>query len=329
MSPAEASDSADLGREPLNAQEMLAAVDDAIAEQGQWLASLHRAVVCRTDPPGELIAETSEALSEFGHWVARHGDDPLLRQQVFRDLWISFAAMHDAGREVLKAAKGQAVSDRIYDKLVNSSDRFLSNARRMRDAFRKAVSELDPLTGLSNRATMMDELEVEADRSLRSGARLCLALTDIDHFKKVNDTYGHAAGDEVLSVTASRFIACLRPYDSIYRYGGEEFLVALPNANTGTAISVLERLRTNLCRRPVVLEDGRELDVSASFGLAMLWDGLDLKQVIERADQALYKAKQEGRNRVVPWSNALEEDATSEEDAASDAEQGSPDTGGA
>lgn len=299
----------EIRQKPLEARDMLAAVDDAIAEQGAWLSTLHRAVVCRTEPPEDLIAENSEDRTDFGQWADFHADDPLLKQQVFRGLWMSYAAMHDAGRGVLRAAKRGPVAPQVYDRLVAASDRFLAHARRMRDAFRKAVSELDPLTGLSNRVTMMSELAAEAERAERSGSALCLALTDIDHFKKVNDTYGHSAGDQVLAVTASRFVARLRPYDSIYRYGGEEFLIALPNSNTGTAISVLERLRSNLCDRPVDLDDGRALAVSASFGLALVQPDEDLKQTIERADQALYQAKKAGRNRVVPWSEELAEDS--------------------
>lgn len=297
---------------PLTAKDMLAAVDEAIAEQGRWLSDIHRSVVCRAPAPAELTDDRSHESSAFGRWVAAHAGDPLLRQQVFHSLWLAFSAMHEAGRAVLRDGSTGAVPTRCYDRLVDANDRFLSQARRMRDAFRKAVSELDPLTGLSNRSTMMAELAMEADRAQRTGSSLCIALTDIDHFKKVNDTYGHAVGDEVLSVTAARFVAHLRPYDSIYRYGGEEFLICLPNASTGTAISVLERLRGNLADQPIDLEDGRKLPVTASFGLVLMKHGLDLKQAIERADEALYRAKQAGRNRVVPWSEAAEHDGATE-----------------
>ena len=280
--------------------DILNAVDAAIAEQGQWSARWHRSLVCGLPLPDDVKAEGSEHLTEFGRWRTRHGDDPLLTQPAFQGLWERYTAMHDAAQRI--ACSIERPDDRIhpedYDGFLSASDRFLSAARRIRDAFRKAVSDLDPLTGLSNRATMTAELTIEYERAVRSGTPCCLALADIDFFKKVNDTYGHAAGDEVLAATAGRLTSHLRPYDMIYRYGGEEFLICLPNADTDIARAVLERLRESMAERPIKLEDGRDLPVTASFGLAQITKDADLKTVIDRADAALYQSKEHGRNRV-------------------------------
>ena len=289
------------GAKPLVPADILRAVDAAIEEQGRWMTRWHRALVCRIPAEPDLVDPRSDELTQFGRWHDDHRDDPLLSQSAFRELWQSYLDMHRAAR--LVAADTARDADPVeYDDVIDKADEFLTRARRIRDAFRKAVSDLDPLTGLSNRTTMNAELSAEYERAVRSKSPCCLALTDIDHFKKVNDTYGHAIGDEVLAATAGRFLSRMRPYDLIYRYGGEEFLLCLPNADPATAAGVLERLREALADRPIPLPDGRELPVTASFGYCEIDGGVPLKKVIEQADEALYRAKQAGRNRVVGYA---------------------------
>ena len=186
---------------------------------------------------------------------------------------------------------------------------FNGQARRLREAFRKAVSELDPLTGLNNRQIMMSVLARERERAIRTKAPCCFVLADIDHFKAVNDTYGHGAGDHVLRTVAGRFLANLRPYDDIFRYGGEEFLICLPNANEGTATEVTDRLRMSLAEKPVMVLEDTPLELTASFGLRLVTEDTPLKESIEQADRALYQSKHDGRNRLTLWSPALEADA--------------------
>ena len=285
--------------------DILTAVDKAIEEHGRWLTIWHRALVCGLPPDPDIIDPRSATLTAFGAWREAHGQDPLLEQMAFKQLWRSFTEMHHAAGEVARKATTTRVKPEAYDAVIGLSDEFLSRARKIRDAFRKAVSDLDPLTGLSNRTTMMAELTAEYDRALRSGTPCCLALTDIDHFKKVNDTYGHSVGDEVLAATAGRLLSRMRPYDLIYRYGGEEFLLCLPNADPETTAAVLERLRHVLAETPIPLEDGRTLPVTSSFGFALIETGVPLKETIERADQALYSAKKAGRNRVMGYAPGM------------------------
>lgn len=293
---------------PLVPADILRALDAAIEEQGRWMTRWHRSLICGLPPEADVVDENSVDLTEFGHWRAEHGEDPLLSQDAFQELWGEFQAMHDGARQV--ALHGSAkVAPNDYDGVVDKAEAFLTHARRIRDAFRKAVSDLDPLTGLSNRTTMMTDLAAEYERALRSKTPCCLALTDIDHFKKVNDTYGHAVGDEVLAATAGRFLSRMRPYDLIYRYGGEEFLLCLPNAEPETAGVVLDRLRDALAARPIPLEDGRELPVTASFGFTQIRGSVPLKEAIEQADQALYHAKQSGRNRVAGFDAVADDGA--------------------
>jgi diguanylate cyclase (GGDEF)-like protein len=164
----------------------------------------------------------------------------------------------------------------------------------------------DPLTGVWNRRGILDALERELSRARRGGLPTTAALLDLDHFKRINDTYGHAAGDAVLQEAAARMAGSVRPYDMVGRYGGEEFLVILPGCEVADARGTLERVRARVAAEPVATPDG-DVGVSCSIGVACA--RLDLavaaellpqaqQELLKRADEALYTAKRNGRNRV-------------------------------
>ena len=161
----------------------------------------------------------------------------------------------------------------------------------------QALATTDMLTGLLNRRAMTDQLESELARASRSGNPVCVALLDIDHFKKVNDHYGHRMGDEVLRALASLAQGDLRQVDQLCRWGGEEFLLMMPHVDASQAWVALERLRNRIAAHP--MGDSGNLTVTLSAGVAEFCPGEPLERWIERADQALYRAKQEGRNRCL------------------------------
>jgi diguanylate cyclase (GGDEF)-like protein len=156
----------------------------------------------------------------------------------------------------------------------------------------------DALTGLWNRGLVLDGLARELHRAEREERALSVIIVDLDHFKRVNDTHGHPAGDAVLRQAADRFRSALRGYDMIGRYGGEEFLIVLPGCEEARACQVAERLRKALAARPIEAA-GAVVSVTASLGLACATEpGTDSVALIKAADQALYRAKSNGRNRV-------------------------------
>jgi len=181
---------------------------------------------------------------------------------------------------------------------------------RMRDRLRRQKVELeaalahihrlathDDLTGLVNRRHMQELLENERMRLERSEQDWCVALIDLDHFKAVNDAHGHAIGDEVLRALSRHAHALIRRTDVLARWGGEEFVLLLPNTPIGMAATSLERLREHFHANPLEVQ-GMALPVSFSAGLTEHQRGESIAQTLERADKLCYRAKTLGRNRV-------------------------------
>ena len=159
----------------------------------------------------------------------------------------------------------------------------------------------DDLTGLLNRRAMLDRMQLEQRRSLRSGSPLLIAQLDIDHFKAVNDTHGHAAGDLVLQSFADTVRRNVRDTDVLARWGGEEFVLLLCDTPAADAVALMERLRQAVQAMQVpVPQSGGPITVTVSIGLARHTPADPLAGTLERADRALYAAKAGGRNRVVP-----------------------------
>jgi diguanylate cyclase (GGDEF)-like protein len=157
----------------------------------------------------------------------------------------------------------------------------------------------DALTGALNRRTIVEGLTRELSRARRDGVSVSIIMIDLDHFKHINDTYGHPVGDKVLCEAVQRVQRELRSHDLLGRYGGEEFLVVLPGCASAHTEKVAERLRRCLADEPMNLPGGQVL-VTSSFGVASSAGGVDdVGSLLQRADVSLYRAKREGRNRVV------------------------------
>jgi diguanylate cyclase (GGDEF)-like protein len=174
-----------------------------------------------------------------------------------------------------------------------------------REALRLQAT-VDNLTGLPNRGAILDRLNAELSRVGREGGALSVLMCDIDHFKPVNDNYGHQAGDAVLRDAAQRMKSAVRAYDAVGRYGGEEFLVVLPGCEVEGARAQAERIR-GAFEAETFHAGGKALRVTCSFGFASLERGaaLNALELIRDADQALYAAKANGRNRVEGYARSL------------------------
>lgn len=171
---------------------------------------------------------------------------------------------------------------------------------REREAQIRAISLTDALTGVHNRRSILTRLDAEVQRSARLGMPLTVALLDLDHFKRINDTWGHPTGDRVLQETARTLKAVVRESDAVGRYGGEEFMVVLPETSLPGALALLERCRIRLAEVRITADSGEQFSTSASFGVTCNEQciGASVDLLTRTADVALYRAKEAGRNRV-------------------------------
>jgi two-component system cell cycle response regulator len=193
---------------------------------------------------------------------------------------------------------GGRAGGRVERRVVSMAGQFASHAAlALRNAWLlqqvQRLAETDALTGLANRRTFEATLERELSRAVRSGEPVTLVMVDIDHFKSLNDGYGHQAGDEVLRLVAEVLAAACRDFDTAARYGGEEFAVVLPSCSSGESLVVAERLRESISKIETVRA------VTASAGVATYpAHASNSEALIKAADEALYESKRAGRNRV-------------------------------
>jgi diguanylate cyclase (GGDEF)-like protein len=189
----------------------------------------------------------------------------------------------------------------VFSSFVCSSARLLVTQHRLieaKDALRREASR-DGLTSLWNRKAILGILERELLRGQRDRQAVGLIMIDVDHFKKINDDRGHAAGDAVLRIIASGIAAMVRPYDSVGRIGGEEFLIVAPNCDLGQTWELAERVRLYVANCNIIAA-GSTVKVSLSLGVATGSVAADVEKLLYVADSAMYQAKNAGRNRVEP-----------------------------
>lgn len=179
--------------------------------------------------------------------------------------------------------------------------------RKAVEAALREAARTDPLTGLLNRRAMLELLEYEDKRTQRQGTPFCIVLGDLDHFKQINDHYGHQAGDQVLREVAVRLRQQLRGQDTVARWGGEEFILLLPNTRLAGAVQVAEKLRVQVAALTITVSDQR-LQTSLSLGVSECAAGGEVGDSIRRADLAMYEAKHAGRNRVVADPTTVTDD---------------------
>ncbi|MBS1678127.1 MAG: GGDEF domain-containing protein [Actinobacteria bacterium] len=267
-------------------QDMLCTMDPqgrCIEVNGAWERSLgYRPVEMRgrrllelTHPEDHGHA-TEEALRVFAGGVSENLETRV-RAKDGSWHWLRTSSVFEPDEELVYARSTDVTEQKALEK-----------EREALIAANEELARSDALTGLPNRRALDDRLPREMARALRSGSALSLAIIDIDHFKSYNDTYGHLAGDAVLRDCAAAWDGALRGEDMILRFGGEEFLVVLPDCGIDDATEIVERLRAST-------PDGQ----TCSAGLAAWRPGESIDEFVGRADEALYRAKESGRDRLV------------------------------
>lgn len=275
-------------------------LDQAVAFHEQWHKNLLRVLVAHLPPdPADLLPD-AHLRCRFGRWYDGEAGEFLRGNSAFEPLGEAHGEMHRRALGLLeRVAAARAVPPRELDEFNDSLDRMRAHIQSLRADLNGSLQNLDPLTGARNRTTLISDLREQHALVSRAIAECTLAMIDLDHFKDVNDRYGHTTGDAVLSATVSCIHSHLRPYDLLYRYGGEEFLLCMPHTNLASAGEVAERLRAAIAAEPFrAVAAGTTFSVTASFGLAALSEQHSVLESLDRADRAMYEAKRAGRDTV-------------------------------
>jgi diguanylate cyclase (GGDEF)-like protein len=284
----------------------LVELEQAVHNHEQWAEMLYGTLICRLPPDERDISEDAHRMCRFGQWYHKSGAAALGEHPGLAEIGHEHERMHQYARSLLRSSvEGIPISIREYDRFVSALKRMRLEIDTVRREVEDALYNLDPLTGTPSRVGMLTKLREQREFAKRSVHSCVIAMMDLDLFKSVNDGYGHLVGDKVLVAFARYISAHLRPYDKIFRYGGEEFLICLPDTDLHTGHEIVERLRAELASLPHEVEGKGTVHVTVSFGLTLLDPDVSVEESIDRADKALYAAKEKGRNTTLIWEASM------------------------
>lgn len=280
-------------------------LEQALYNHDQWAEALYGTLICRLDPDERDIAEEPHRRCRFGQWVYGPEAVALQRQPGFQEVGIEHERMHQFAAGLLcRSLAGAPIPIADYERFLSALKRLRLEILTLKREIEEALFNLDPLTGTPSRIGMLTKLRELQQLVKRGVFACCVAMADIDRFKRVNDGHGHLVGDQVLITIAHYMMRCLRPYDTVFRYAGDEFLLCLPDTDATVGNEILDRLRQGLVSLPHPADDNVFV-VTVSFGLATLDPNLPVEESVDRADKALYAAKRNGGNRTVIWDSSM------------------------
>jgi diguanylate cyclase (GGDEF)-like protein len=283
---------------------IIEALENAIIEHGKWLTNWHRDIMCTLPLNDDIILENAHRITNFGRWYYSKQSQILSEHPEFEIIDKVYQRLHVSARKLaLKAQAGKTITKIDYDSFLAKEVELSEILIKLRDEFHEALFSFDSLTHVLNRQAFLRILAQEHARAFRTGKPCCLAMVDLDNFKNINDTYGHQAGDTTLQLVAQYLTENLRPYDSMCRYGGEEFLICLPHTLLDLAKKIVTRLQKGLANYMISISRKKIISITASFGLAVTEQNVSMIDTITRADSAMYAAKHEGGNRVITWGD--------------------------
>jgi len=288
-------------------QTALKHLEQAIYNHAQWHKELIRTMICGLPCDQRDVADDAHRRCRFGQWY--HTDVPgeFRDQQSFLAIGVEHKHMHMLAAQLLRvSATGSPINPGDYDRFANTLERLRLEIDTLVHEIQEALYDHDPLTGAGNRVSMLTRLRELQEMVNRNVQECCIAIMDLDFFKAINDTYGHPVGDQVLCASAQYVMEHLRPYDKVFRYGGEEFLISMPNTNLPLGTAVLDRVRDGLGLTVLAHQGSNPVSVTACFGITLLEPDITVEQSIQRADTAMYAAKGAGRNCVRAWDSSLQ-----------------------
>lgn len=279
-------------------------VDDHAA----WHENLLRSMFCEHPVNPDDLAPAAHRDCAFGHWFYEAAPNGLRAHAEFTAMGKEHQQLHQVAGRLLRAVRAKGPIDRLdFEELVATNARMRMHVDALRLDIESALGNRDALTTAYGRIDMMPALEALQSLTRNGGTPCSLVFVDVDNLKAINDVHGHAVGDAVLAGMVRHLDSHLRPHDKVFRYGGDEFLLALPGADIPVAQSVVNRVCRSLgADLRINGVHGQRLQVTASFGLALLDPDVEVSVSIGRADQALLLAKTAGRNRTIAWDESVQ-----------------------
>ena len=296
-----------LNMDPMTLRTTLTQLEHATQDYVEWHSNLLREIVCGLPLDANDLAEDAHFNCLFGRWYYEQAPAELRGTPAFAAVGSEHERLHRIATRVLReVAADEAIVREDFEELLAGCTQLRRELDSLRHEIECTLRNRDALTGAYDRAEMLRELHEWHELAKRHVQTCCLVFMDLDHFKDINDRYGHHVGDEILAGAVRFLVQHLRPYDKVFRYGGDEFLIGLPGTDLAIGQTVIKRVRDSLEGRPVVVgPGGAALQVTASFGLALLDPEVSVEECIERADQALMLAKAAGRNRAISWDSSV------------------------
>lgn len=284
---------------PVEAESIIKRAEPAFVAHQDWVRHVYAVLICRAAPTAAQLNRNRQLQSILTQWFVCETSEHVRRHPLYPALIQNHRRILATADGLFRAVEGnKEITPEHFDVFSSALDQFNNDFEALLAEMRDMLRSADPLTGVCTRFAMLPRLEQERDRVHRTGESCSICMVDLDHFKMINDTHGHTVGDKVLQTVAGHMLENLRPYDQVYRYGGEEFLLMLPNTRPDAAVPVVNRLRGRINDTLVKATDGVSIRATASFGIAALHPGWSVHDAINMADKALYAAKVEGRNRI-------------------------------
>ena len=287
-------------------QNIIEQLRESLYNHQQWYNALIRTLVCKL--PCDKHDTNPEAHTEcrFGQWYYSKAPEKLRHHPGFIALGDAHTHMHHLARLLLIAAYAEstvAVVD--YDNFANALERLRLEIFALERELEDSLFNHDSLTGAITRFGILPTLREQQELVKRRAQRCVIAMMDVDNFKAINDVHGHFAGDRVLADSVLYLIKHLRPYDKVFRYGGEEFLLCMPYTELTSGFDRVKEFNAGLAALKIDIGEKEPLNISVSFGVALLDPDVPVETSIDRADKAMYAAKAAGRNCARIWDPTM------------------------
>jgi len=287
------------------AESIVNILEHAIDLHLSWVQEMHRCLIFNKPFSTNVCRENAHELCQLGTWY--YNDAPICIRSLpaFRVIGKVHQLMHDLARHLATKAKNKEhIIESEYMEFSQCQMDLVNELTAFKENLLRILYSFDNLTGAINRKGFLLVAEKEHAFAQRNGVPYSLGMIDLDHFKDINDQYGHPAGDQVLRTISQLIIDRLRSSDCFGRYGGEEFIVFLPGTSVQNAHNVLDQIRGLIEQLPILIDDKTSINITASIGIAQFCQNCTLDEIIKRADVMLYEAKKKRNQTISAFSGS-------------------------